>query len=77
MALYRSPEFKGVIVQIVCATEIQLESAKALTKIALGTHALPKGSLYQLSSSTVAGCGRKLLSTFHFHFKVSNQISSI
>ena len=32
MALDRSPEFKGVIVQIACAIEIQFESA-ALTSI--------------------------------------------
>ena len=37
MALNRSPEFKGVIVQIVCAIEIEFESALALNSIALGT----------------------------------------
>ena len=33
MALNRSPEFKGVIDQIVCVVEIQSESAWALTNI--------------------------------------------
>ena len=37
MALSRSPEFMGVIVQIVCAVEIQFKSALALTTIASGT----------------------------------------
>ena len=37
MALSRSPEFMGVIVQIVCALEIQFKSALALTNIASGT----------------------------------------
>ena len=36
MALHRSPEFKAVIVQIVCVVEIQSESAWALTYITLG-----------------------------------------
>ena len=36
MALSRSPEFMGVIVQIVRALEIQLKSALALTNIASG-----------------------------------------
>ena len=33
MVLNRSPEFKFVIVQIVCVVEIQSESARALTNI--------------------------------------------
>ena len=33
MALNRLPEFKGVIVQIVCVVEIQSESARALINI--------------------------------------------
>ena len=33
MASNRSPEFKDVIVQIVCVVEIQFESAWALTNI--------------------------------------------
>ena len=33
MALNRSPEFKGVAVQIVCVVEIQFESAWALTNV--------------------------------------------
>ena len=33
MALNRSPEFQGVIVQIVCVIEIQFESACILTNI--------------------------------------------
>ena len=37
MALSRSPEFMGVIVQIVCALEIQFKSALVLTNIASGT----------------------------------------
>ena len=37
MALNRSPEFKGVIVQIVCVVEIQFESAWLLTSITFGT----------------------------------------
>ena len=36
MALNRSPEFKVVIVQIVCVVEIQSESAWALTNIISG-----------------------------------------
>ena len=36
MALDRSPEFKFVIVQIVCVVEIQSESAWALTNITSG-----------------------------------------
>ena len=36
MALNRSPEFKVVIVQIVCVIEIQSESAWALTNITSG-----------------------------------------
>ena len=36
MALDRSPEFKVVIVQIVCVIEIQSESTWALTNIILG-----------------------------------------
>ena len=37
MALSRSPEFMGVIVQSVCALEIQFKSALALTNIASET----------------------------------------
>ena len=37
MALSRSLEFMGVIVQIVFALEIQLKSVLALTNIASGT----------------------------------------
>ena len=36
LALNRSPEFKGVIVQIVCVVEIQFESALDLTNITSG-----------------------------------------
>ena len=36
MVLGRSPEFKDVIVQIVCVGEIQSESAWALTNITSG-----------------------------------------
>ena len=36
MALNCSPEFKGLIVQIVCVTEIRFESAWALTNITSG-----------------------------------------
>ena len=36
MTLSRSPEFKGVIVQIVCVVEIKSESAWALTNINSG-----------------------------------------
>ena len=37
MALSRSPEFMAVIVQIVCAVEIQFKSALASTNITSGT----------------------------------------
>ena len=37
MALSCLPEFMGVIVQIVCALEIQFKSAVALTNIASGS----------------------------------------
>ena len=36
MALNRSPEFKGVIIQIVCVVEIQSEPASTLTNIPWG-----------------------------------------
>ena len=38
MALNRSPEFKGVIVQIVCVLEILFESAWASTNINSSTN---------------------------------------
>ena len=42
MALNRSPEFKVVIVQIVCVVEVQSESAWALTNITSGNICLAK-----------------------------------
>ena len=38
MALSRSPEFMGVIIQIVCTVEFQFKSALALTNIASETN---------------------------------------
>ena len=47
MALNRSPEFKGVIVQIVCVVEIPFESAWAVTN-------LPREPFAMLDSAFVA-----------------------
>ena len=41
MALNRSPEFKVVIVYIICIVEIQSESAWVLTNITSGKLAMP------------------------------------
>ena len=41
MALNRSSEFKGVIIQIVCVVEIQFESEWALTSISWDKFAMP------------------------------------
>ena len=43
MALNQSPEFKGVIFQIVCVVEIQFESAWTLTNINSAPLAMPNG----------------------------------
>ena len=51
MALNLSPEFKGVIVQIVCVVEIQSESAWALTNITSGNTCHAKFHASEASSS--------------------------
>ena len=49
MALNCSPEFKGVVVQIVCAVEIPFGPAWALTNITSGTLAMPNGPKFHAS----------------------------
>ena len=51
MALIRSPQFKVVIVQIVCVVEIQSESAWALTNITSGNTCRAKFHASEASGS--------------------------